>query len=862
MNISAVGKYLRLFFYSKRGTLARPTLPFIVFLIAFSLTAILTKISHDAERKVKVQQANFDAKELTKNVELLLLNDTLRLQIHLENIDMSRVGAAKMNAPIVQQLLKTTVFQRATVFAEQKSSNKENQLARIVTFRTNDDLLPFDHRKSRYLMSPYVKHKVQLMKEKNQRTSYSISNYNNLNTLSLIWRSQYRRNEFTILTTPIQPLFDTGKDRTNLYAVLTDPEVNLSLMAYWDDRGQIQVTADKDRIINAEKDLLFLNQTPLITVNSSIKINWYMPQTQIYSMATLTTFFSGLIISALFSILLHFILAQNRRISQLVVSRTIDLERAMSDAQEANLAKTRFLANMSHELRTPLNIILGMTELIENKVRDAKTLEFISTMRSAGDHLLSLITDILSMSKEESIDINIKNAPINTIVFIEEIGRLIGPECRKNGLAFDIQVAQDLPAAVIGDPARVRQVLTNLLKNSIKYTREGFVSLRISKIIDRNAKEGFALFCFEVVDSGIGIPKEKKQEIFNRFFQLEGGKMLADGGVGLGLSIVKDLVGKMGGQITVQSEIRKGSTFTVQLDFEIKDARPWTEDLAYSSLNGKKVLIVENEVDTQFHERVQKMIDLPGVVTESCTFRDLNEMISRHNVNEYFKIIVSASSGFNFAFLDLNAMQGLHKFIFISNEERSAETELLSRYGKVVDNSPLLPTRLFSALDIQPRKRGKMKVAGSETPAEVAGESSPLETTSVPALDLNDPNLSILVADDDLTNQDLLRAYFDGKPWTTVFANNGLEAFEAYRKNQPDVVIADFRMPILDGFEMAKSIRDYEVNNKLKNIPIVIVTADALEETEKRALEISNTVFLTKPVRRARLLEAINSVSK
>ncbi|MEK6556020.1 MAG: histidine kinase dimerization/phospho-acceptor domain-containing protein, partial [Bdellovibrionota bacterium] len=472
------------------------------------MTLVLTKISHDSERKSNIQQANFDAKEITKNVELLLLNDTLRLQIHLENLDVGRTGTAKNNTPFIQQLLKSTVFQRAAVFSEQKRNTKSNtELLRIVSFRTDDDKITLDQ-KNRLLRSPYLKKKILSMKSKNMRTSYSISHFDGNNTLSLIWRSQFRANEYTVLTTPLQFLFNMGKDRSNLYAVVTDPDVNLSLMAYWDSKGKIEVTASEREILNARTDLLFLNQSRLISANSSIKIDWFMPQSQTYSAVTVTTFISGLIISILFSVLLHFILAQNRRIAQLVVSRTIDLERAVSDAQEANLAKTRFLANMSHELRTPLNIILGMTELIENKVTDSKTLEFISTMRSAGDHLLSLITDILSMSKEESVDINIKNSPITTIVFIEEIGRLIGPECRKNGLAFDIQAASDLPSVILGDPARVRQVLTNLLKNSIKYTREGFVSLRVSKMKASSLKPGFATLCFEVTDSGIGIPKE------------------------------------------------------------------------------------------------------------------------------------------------------------------------------------------------------------------------------------------------------------------------------------------------------------------------------------------------------------------
>jgi signal transduction histidine kinase/CheY-like chemotaxis protein len=852
MIYSKIKPYLQFYMYTKNGAFIRPTLPIIVFLSTFALTLVLTKISHDSERKANIQQANFDSKEITKNIELLLLNDTLRLQIYLENFDMSRQSTAKASANLMAQLLNTTVFQRAAVFDERKlTTDSAPELLRVVTFKRSDDTINSGEKESRFLQSPYLKQKIFGMKSRNLRTNYSISHYNGYNTLSLIWRSQFRSGEYAVLTTLIQPLFNTGNVKKNLYAVLSDPEVNLSLMTYWDSDGKIQVTAQDNEIKKSRADLLFLNQSPLISSSSSIKIDWYMPQSQIFSAATLTTFFSGFIISILFSVLLHFILVQNRRISQLVVSRTVDLERAVSDAQEANLAKTRFLANMSHELRTPLNIILGMTELIENKVNDAKTLEFISTMRSAGDHLLTLITDILSMSKEESVDINIKNSPITTIVFIEEIGRLIGPECRKSGLAFDLQPAHDLPSVILGDPARVRQVLTNLLKNAIKYTRKGFVTLKISKINKASAQPGLVSLRFEVVDSGIGIPSEKQNEIFKRFFQLEGAKMLADGGVGLGLSIVKDLVTKMGGEINVRSELQKGSTFIVDLDFEARDPKPWIEDFNYTSMTGKKLLVVENELDESFKPRMIQMLSLSTVTTEVCDLKTLNEKIARDSIGEYYRIILSANSNLNFSFLDLKDLQSTQKFIFIGNEERSSDNSRLLQYGKIIDNSPVLPTRLYAALElIQPRRRLKSK---TQPDPELNEEIKIIK---------KDLNLSILVADDDVTNQDLLRAYFDGKPWTTVFTNNGLEALEAYRKDQPDVVIADFRMPVLDGFEMAKSIRDYEELNKLKRTPIVIVTADALEETEKRSKEIPNTVFLTKPVRRSRLIEAINTVSK
>ena len=546
----------------------------------------------------------------------------------------------------------------------------------------------------------------------------------------------------------------------------------------------------------------------------------------------------------MFALLLQFILNQNRLVANLVIKRTEDLEIALNDATVANLAKSRFLGNMSHELRTPLNLILGMLDLVDEKNKDTKISEYLKAIRISGDHLLNLISDLLDMAQKDSGELKINNVPIRFPVFIEEIGQLIGPDARKKDLDFYIEVAADVPESIRGDPGRLRQILMNLLRNSIKYTLKGSIYLKISShpiVSSQNSPR--TTLRLEVKDSGVGIPKAKQIQIFDRFLQLDSSKVLSQGGVGLGLSIVKDLVELMNGRISVESEIGKGSTFFIDLDFEILNSTPWVGLYRQKNLvQTPQVAIIS--LNPLFVANAQACMAAAGInsflIDEAILLKQTLEVWTK---------------GFNRFIIDLNCPYDVCKIlveqyraqvIVIGNEKKSTFKAQASKL-LILDNAPLIPTSLLNALGV-----GRSE---SKSPSQV------VETKGAAVLSLRaQRSLSVLIADDDEGNRQLFAAYFADFGWTLAFSENGKDAFEKYKNNPPDVMIADLRMPIMDGFELTDQVRNFEALKKLKKIPIILVTADALDQTAELSRAHGVTSFLTKPIRKAKIIDTVLSV--
>jgi CheY-like chemotaxis protein len=483
-----------------------------------------------------------------------------------------------------------------------------------------------------------------------------------------------------------------------------------------------------------------------------------------------------------------------------------------------------------------LNLILGMIELLQINSQDKKTFDYLKNMQSASEHLLNLITDLLSMSKEDASDVKINIAPINLPIFFEEIAFIIGPECRKKNLAFQMHISHDLPAQLSGDPVKIRQILLNLLRNSLKYTNSGKLSLNVELV--KKSPTDLAPLChlrFEVKDTGVGIPKGKMNLIFDRFFQIEDSKMLAEGGVGLGLSIVKDLVSKMHGNIVVKSELGKGSTFTVELDLECRDEQIWINQyqLVRSNLT-RLALICDTKEQTAVITRLlpQKIFSVTDIIPE--------EIASSAHIAEYDQYVVASTS--RIALKNLRDKIGDKKIILIADDP-GLTADSPHKNTQLIDNLPILSSKLFDALDFKAIKKK------SSLPTEA--EQLQIKTQKT---------ISILAVDDDAGNRELLKAYLNDPQFKVEFAGDGKEAFLLFVNNKPDLVIADLRMPIMNGFELAEAIKNYETENMTNGIatPIILLTADALENTSNEAKNYAISKFLTKPIRRTKLLNAIH----
>lgn len=844
---------------SKQSRLSRSSIsvPVIVFVIGFAFTLILTHQFHRSETRFENENLKLNLKEFSRNLDLVLHNSFLRLQ-HYQEIASLFTPTSPGHNMVVKEILKNTIFQRATIYTLEDLKSEEDGLPVLLLrrrYKTDRDQLPATPKL--YMQSKYLRQRIAQMISENHQRSFAISHTEAADSFSLIWQSQTNTKRFIVFSTPIALAVKNWPSYTGLRAMISDPTIDLSLILQQDSKGQLIISADPERIAAFQaKSGKNLIEMPLVS-DSNITIEWQKEKERPLSFFTQILLLAGILVSTLTSLLLRFILDQNRRISNLVISRTQELQVAMNQAQEANFAKTRFLANMSHDLRTPLNLILGMLELLQGKVQDKKLLEYMSNMQAAADHLLSLITDLLTMSRLEMTEISIKNTPLTTPAFFEEIVRIIGPECRKKNLDFKLHISPDIPHTMKGDPGKLRQILLNLLKNSLKYSSQGHISLSVGLAppTDSILKNQIRVR-FEVADSGIGIPQSKINKIFDRFFQIEGSKLLSEGGVGLGLAIVKDLVSKLNGTIQVQSEVGVGSKFTVDVDFESTASTSWQDQYSRSTPGMMKIALVTDQAIIV--KQVKDTLPKNSADVFVISYDELLNIAKNESMASFDKYIIALTYQPN---LSSVLASYSNRIVIIDTEVRLAHMKLPKGMG-FIDNCPILPSRLLEALDYSAKRRPSVLEKTPETLGSAYSQNAPLTHPNSVTDSKNEEQrkLNVLVADDDAGNRDLVKAYFEDFPWNVTFTNDGQEALAAYENHQPDIVIADLRMPKVDGFELTDSIRAIEANSD-KNTPIILITADALVETSRQAEKHAVSLFLTKPIRKTRLVEAVRKLT-
>ena len=810
--------------------------PFIIFTVGFSISAYLTVAFYQSEARTNYTNMVLSAKEHSKQFELNILNNTLRVQ-SLIDIFGSRPSKVVEDKIIVDEILRNSIFQHIAIYQRQKALSVDGLpiLKRINSGHlTRDELLKSN---SPYMISYDARKKIKSMNETGNPSSFTFSENEVGEFATLIWKISSDRNEYVLFSSPLESLFSDSVSAPKAQLVISDEDTDFKLLVSWDDKGRIKTTKGLaiTKFENSLESLLLVESK--IKGSPALTFKWYMSSTQKVEPMIWVIFFVGIVITALFSFLMRFVLSQNRQVASLVVKRTEDLEIALNEATEANLAKTRFLGNMSHELRTPLNLILGMLELIEEKNKDFTMGEYLKSIRVSGDHLLRLISDLLDMAKQDSREISIKSLPIRLPFFIEEICRLVGTDVRKKELDFHVRIDADVPELIKGDSARLRQILMNLLRNSIKYTVKGSIQLNLSCVKQASTNKFHkTTLRFEVKDTGVGIPKGKQNQIFDRFLQLDSSIVLSQGGVGLGLSIVKDLVHILNGNITVRSEVGVGSSFAVDLDFESLSDLNWDASYDLSSKNNLNVAVMSD--DKEFLLDVQK--SLPAQLIKTA--------INPENFTDssYTHIIVDQKCS-----LDLTPLMDVrfkNKLIMVNYSQGVSFQE--APYDMYyVDSCPIMPTPLLSSLGVN-RVETKLNMD------EPVLQNKSIEQQSKKT----QKNLIILIADDDAGNRQLFQAYLNDYRWTLLFSENGQDAFDKIQKFKPDVVVADLRMPIMDGFELTDRIRDFERMNSIKQTPIILVTADALDQTEEMARHHGVSHFLTKPVRKSKFIDTIFSV--